>query len=129
MLLIWGFRSSIARLATLLLQCGVCRTPAAHHVTKVRKWFTLFFIPVIPYKTVHFTTCTYCGADLEISAEEATRLEAAAAATSGLPNQGAIPPPPGYHPQQYQQPPQQYQRQPRWDDRPGQPQGWRQSGP
>ena len=122
MLLIWGFRSSIARLAALLLQCGVCRTPAAHHVTKLRKWFTLFFIPVIPYKTVHFTTCTYCGADLEISAEEATRLEAAAAATSRPPNQGAIPPPSGYHPQQYQQ-------QPGWEGRPGQPQGWRQSGP
>jgi hypothetical protein len=100
MLLIWGFRSTVAHLATLMLTCGACRTPAAHHVRRMRRWFTLFFIPVIPYKTVYFTTCTYCGVDLKLTQEEATRLEQAANGPVGPPERqlAALDRPAGSHP-------------------------------
>ena len=80
MILIFGFRSSIERLATLLLQCQRCQTPAAHHIRRWRKRFTLFFIPTFTLQKKHFVSCTMCGSDFLVAQEEAERLVALALA-------------------------------------------------
>jgi hypothetical protein len=122
MLIIFGWRTTLAHVATLLVQCSHCQTPAAHHVRKLRRWFTLFFIPLIPYKTVHYTTCTYCGVELVISGEEAQRL--AAAAQPEVPSAPAVEPP---APQQDQAaPPAAWPPQPPQVPQPQVPQPWAQ---
>ena len=51
MIILFGFRRTRARLGTILVMCGFCHTPAAHAIQRIRKFFTLFFIPVIPLGT------------------------------------------------------------------------------
>jgi hypothetical protein len=61
----------------------------------VRRYFTLFFVPVIPLGTKYFTTCTMCGRVTSITKEGADQYMAAAtrqaASNTGVPS----PPPVG----------------------------------
>jgi zinc-ribbon family len=92
MLIIFGFRRKVSRLTVIFTMCSFCHTPAAHAVTRLRKFFTLFFIPVLPIGTKYTTTCTLCGRSALISRETADKLVAFAqqsgehpAGPSGMP--------------------------------------------
>ncbi len=91
MIILFGFRRVRARLGTILVMCAFCHTPAAHAITRIRKWFTLFFIPVIPLGTKYATTCTMCGRAAVITKEAAESY--VAAATQGVPPSGSPAPP------------------------------------
>jgi zinc-ribbon family len=78
MLIIFGMRSRVKNLGTLLLVCRRCNTPAANRVMRVERWFTLFFIPIIPVSKKYRLTCTFCGGVTSISKEDALQFEAAA---------------------------------------------------
>jgi hypothetical protein len=67
--IIFGFRRKSFRLGTIFIVCGHCHTPAAHALTRMRKYFALFFIPVIPLDTTYAITCTMCGRSTRISKE------------------------------------------------------------
>jgi hypothetical protein len=71
MIILFGFRRKAARLATIFVMCAACGTPAAHVLTRTRRYFTLFFVPVIPLGTKYFTTCTMCGHGTQITKEGA----------------------------------------------------------
>jgi zinc-ribbon family len=71
MIILFGFRRKASRLATIFVMCAACRTPAAHALTRTRRYFTLFFVPVIPLGTKYFTTCTMCGHGTQITKEGA----------------------------------------------------------
>ena len=72
---------------TLAMATYACRTtnqPAAHRLSRIARWFTLFFIPVIPVSRRYVLTCAACGqsykvtkanADEIIAQAEAPRLE------------------------------------------------------
>jgi hypothetical protein len=55
---------------------------------RTRRWFTLFFVPVIPLGTKYFTTCSLCGRATQITKEGADHYVASAreqaAASSGM---------------------------------------------
>lgn len=89
MIFIIGFRRRATRLATIFVMCVYCHTPAAHALTRVRRYFTLFFIPVVPVGTKYVTTCTMCGRGTQITQEAADHYVAApaehAATSPGLP--------------------------------------------
>jgi hypothetical protein len=70
-------------LAVIFTMCSFCHTPAAHAVTRLRKFFTLFFIPVLPIGTKYTTTCTLCGRSALISRETADKLVAFAQQSDG----------------------------------------------
>jgi hypothetical protein len=85
-LIIFGFRSFVKTLAMLTLVCDHCHNPAAHRVVQRSRWFTLFFIPVVPISFSRFTTCTYCGTTRKISKQEAEELRTGGTgATMGQP--------------------------------------------
>ncbi len=91
MFFIFGIRRRAARLATVFAVCSLCNTPAAQAVTRVRTFFTLFFVPLIPLGSRYRTTCTFCGRSVKITRDAADHLVASAnvqAATSG-----PLPPP------------------------------------
>jgi hypothetical protein len=76
--IIFGIKRRAYRLATVFALCGLCQTPAAQAVTRVRTFFSLFFIPVIPLSSTYRTTCTMCGGSVKVTKEAAERLVASA---------------------------------------------------
>jgi hypothetical protein len=83
MIILFGFRRKSSRLANVFVMCGHCHTPAAHALTRTRRYFTLFFIPIIPLGTKYFTTCTMCGHVTQITKEGADQYLASVAQSSG----------------------------------------------
>ncbi|MBE7188245.1 zinc-ribbon domain-containing protein [Jatrophihabitans endophyticus] len=128
-MIIFGYRSFVKFLAMLTLVCPRCHNPAAHRLQQRSRWFTLFFVPVIPMGFTRFTTCTFCGLTQRVSKEDATAMVAAAnppqqvgapqpaQLQNGYPQQGGYPPAPqnqypqqGWDPQQGQYPQQGWGR-------------------
>lgn len=73
MIFIFGFRTRSAVLATLSLACRNGHV-AAHRIVKITRWFTLFFIPVIPFSRKYRSVCIQCGLILEVPKEAAEEL-------------------------------------------------------
>jgi hypothetical protein len=94
---IFGIRRKASRLATVFAVCSLCHTPAAQAVTRVRTFFTLFFVPLIPLGSRYRTTCTFCGRSVKITKEGADHLVASANAQAQAPT--SVPPPPPPPPQ------------------------------
>ena len=70
-MLIWGFRTRAAILATITYICGRCGVSAAHRIVRRRRWFTLFFITVFPISATKYTdTCINCGRVQELTKEQ-----------------------------------------------------------
>ncbi len=59
------------------LQCGNCNNEAQWELCVLRVWFTLFFIPVIPYKTTYCMMCPVCNSYIEVSKERFEELKGA----------------------------------------------------
>ncbi|MEV8594581.1 zinc-ribbon domain-containing protein [Streptomyces sp. NPDC052012] len=79
-MIIFGTKGYLYQLAILTLVCGQCGNPAAHTLRKRVTKFTLFFVPLFPVSTKYATQCTFCGAEQRVTAEQATQLQAQAAA-------------------------------------------------
>ncbi|HWE54295.1 MAG TPA: DUF2510 domain-containing protein [Acidimicrobiales bacterium] len=47
---------------------------AAHRIIKTTRWFTLFFIPVIPFSRKYRSVCIQCGLTLEVPKDTAAEL-------------------------------------------------------
>jgi hypothetical protein len=68
--IIFGFRSRPATIAVLNLACRNGHI-ASHRLMKVTRWFTLFFIPVIPFSRSYYTVCAQCGTNVKWSKADA----------------------------------------------------------
>ena len=65
--------------------CPSCGHEGFFHYFTITKWFRLYFIPIIPYSTVHFLGCPICTAGTELtSGMERQRVHALVAATAAL---------------------------------------------
>jgi hypothetical protein len=91
-ILIWGFRSKLFVICTAMMRCGRCGRTCAQSLRRVKRYFTLFFIPLIPISTKHFVVCTGCAAATQITAEQAAEIEGHVFAGGPVP--GSMPPPP-----------------------------------
>lgn len=94
MLLIFGVRRRGQRLATIFAMCGICHSPAAQAVVRIKTFFTFFFIPLIPLGSKYRSTCTLCGGSVSLTREQAdhavaTMQEQRAAAPAPGPGQPA----------------------------------------
>lgn len=78
--ILFGFRSKSSTIAMLSLACRNGHV-AAHRLVKVTRWFTLFFIPIIPFNRKYYSTCAQCGVQVGWSKEDAERAVARGAAT------------------------------------------------
>lgn len=70
----WGYRTAKNFGPVRKVQCSNCNNEASWHLQKLTTWFTLFFIPVIPYKTDHLLVCPVCRCCLELKKEEFEQL-------------------------------------------------------
>ena len=89
-MIIFGLKSFVKTLAMLTLVCGRCGNPAAHRLVQRSRWFSLFFVPVIPLSFSRYTTCTFCGATHKVSKPDAQHM----VATAGAAQPAAMPQPP-----------------------------------
>ncbi|MEW1721833.1 zinc-ribbon domain-containing protein [Streptomyces sp. NPDC093109] len=82
-MLLFGTKGYLHQLAILTLICGQCGNPSAHTLTKRVTKFTLFFVPLFAFSTKYATQCTFCGAEQQLSQEQADQLLAGGAEQGG----------------------------------------------
>lgn len=70
----WGFKTSKNYGPVRKIQCNNCNNEANWYLQKMTIWFTLFFIPVIPYRINYFLICPVCRNYLGLQKEEFEQL-------------------------------------------------------
>jgi hypothetical protein len=82
MLLIWGWRTRFRTLADGLFHCPSCGADRHFARKQARRWFTVFFLPIIPLKVLgEFVECQTCKKGYD---EHILRLPTSAALTEHL---------------------------------------------
>ncbi|HVM66782.1 MAG TPA: DUF2510 domain-containing protein [Acidimicrobiales bacterium] len=69
-MIIFGFRRTVTTMAMLTLACRNGHV-AAHRLVKATRWFTLFFVPLIPFNRAYLTVCAHCGTQVGWSKADA----------------------------------------------------------
>ena len=72
MIIIWGTRAFQKLLGnTITYTCGHCNNINPFLVVRVRRWFTLFWIPIFPISSKYFVLCPTCKEGTRVRKEEA----------------------------------------------------------
>ncbi len=76
MFIIWGLGKVTRRFygSVMTRQCNHCNNHSGWQLCVARKWFTLFFIPIIPYSKSYCITCPHCGSYIEIDQQRFDQL-------------------------------------------------------
>jgi zinc-ribbon family len=93
MLVIFGIKRLVRRLATMFAVCGQCGSPAAQVIVRRSTWFSLFFIPVIPLGSKYSSTCTLCGTATRLDKDQALHMVELAQQVSNRSPGTAVPQP------------------------------------
>ncbi len=98
MFIIFGFGRRTMRVLgfTAARLCGNCHNTSPWKVMKVTRWFTLFFIPIIPYSSKYLAVCPTCSRGVLVDAQAAKGMAAGGVAPSDgwrQPGQVATPTP------------------------------------
>lgn len=62
----FGYTTTYNYQAKAESRCPRCGSIVHFQLTKIKKWFTLFFIPVIPYETKYYVRCPECPYEIEV---------------------------------------------------------------
>lgn len=110
----WGRRMTKDHGPGQGILCPNCRNNTRFHLIVRRTWFTLFFIPVIPYETMYMEICPICSRGQQVTKDQfqaalADRQNNANLVIYGPQGQGtqSIPAPPVIPPQGANTPPSQ----------------------
>jgi uncharacterized Zn finger protein len=76
MFFLFGTRRNAKMLAQIERPCTKCQRSTVHAVVQTKRWFTLFFIPVIPLGSTLAMRCNLCGLVQQASPELKTQIEA-----------------------------------------------------
>ena len=75
MFIIWGWRAVKALLGTGTFYCPRCQGDRGYRHFAARRWFTLFFIPMIPLKALGtYVECDVCHGTFVESVLEAPTI-------------------------------------------------------
>ena len=67
-MIIWGWKTVFRVIGSGVFSCPTCGADRNYERRKAQRFFTLFFIPLIPLKTIgEFVRCTYCKNDFRES--------------------------------------------------------------
>jgi hypothetical protein len=80
MFFLFGMRRKAKVIGQMDRTCSKCARPTVHSAIESQRWFTLFFIPVIPVGSSYLVRCNLCGLTLKGSPELKTQLAARSAA-------------------------------------------------
>lgn len=78
-MIIWGFGKVTKKVLGRLMvrSCSHCNTISSWELCLMRTWFTLFFIPIIPYSRKYCIVCNNCGSYIELTKEEFLKYKVA----------------------------------------------------
>jgi len=69
-MIIWGWgKRTVKHWGQITQKCPYCKNTGWFQVVTIRTWFTIFFIPVIPYRVRHVMMCSNCGGAVELDAQ------------------------------------------------------------
>jgi hypothetical protein len=71
----WGRRTRKDEGLSRAYTCNNCRNASRFRLLTVKTWFTLFFVPLIPYSTKHFELCPVCSRGRELTKPELLALK------------------------------------------------------
>lgn len=54
--------------------CPQCNTTDTWQLCILKTWFTLFFIPIIPYKSTYCIACPKCGGFIQLTKEQFEKI-------------------------------------------------------
>ena len=75
MFIIWGFTKRTKQLGFVgYYHCSRCNNDGNWQLMKIVSWFTIFFIPVIPYHTEYYVYCPVCHSATKVSKQEANEI-------------------------------------------------------
>lgn len=83
-MIIWGWGKVTKKIIGSAFQhtCNYCNTTSIWQLCIIRTWFTLFFIPVIPYKKRYCVSCPGCGSYIELTQEQFEKMKLSIMTTS-----------------------------------------------
>ena len=74
-MIIWGWRTTQKEMGVIgIYHCNHCGNDGTWKVTKYVSWFTLFFIPIIPYRFRYFVACPICSYGTELTKKQYNEL-------------------------------------------------------
>ena len=85
----WGFTTTRVFGVVFPVLCPNCHNEEFWVLRRIRRWITLFFIPVIPYESTHALMCPVCGAGRELHGADHKRAKMYAEANTAFGN-GAL---------------------------------------
>jgi hypothetical protein len=80
----WGRQKIKNHGVTFKNVCSCCHNEDYWQLAKITTWFTLFFIPVIPYENKYFLFCPVCEKGVYIKSDKYNELRILAEANSDL---------------------------------------------
>jgi len=83
MIIIWGWRSRTKTTGRGEFHCPSCRTAQPYEQKRIARYFTLYFVPLFPIKTLlEYVECGACHVTWKPGVLDAPRPEPVAARTA-----------------------------------------------
>ena len=76
MFILFGIRAMVRTMTMATLLCTTTKQSAAHRLSQITRWFTLFFIPVFPVGRRYVLTCSACGESSKLTKQQADEIVA-----------------------------------------------------
>jgi ribosomal protein L37E len=73
-MIVTGYRSRNRVMGQLSYTCDKCQQKSYHTLVRTRRFFTVFWIPVIPLAKITTTRCNVCGFQTYIDNKKADEL-------------------------------------------------------
>ena len=80
----WGHQITKNYGVTFKNHCSSCNNEEYWQLLRITTWFTLFFIPVIPYERKYFLMCPVCEKGVYLDSDKFEELKNLAEANSDL---------------------------------------------
>jgi len=71
----WGHQTIWDVGSTFRIMCNHCNNEEFWGLSRRTTWFTLFFIPIIPYKTEWLVTCPICKYGSELDSAQVEKIK------------------------------------------------------
>jgi hypothetical protein len=73
-MIVYGFRTRNKVLGQAAYPCSKCGQVANHSAVRTTRWFTLFWISLIPFSKKTIARCANCGFQQAIDNKDADRI-------------------------------------------------------
>ena len=75
-MIIFGWRSIVKNIGVVFKRmCDHCHNEEYWVLTRITRWFTLFFIPVLPLESKYFLSCPICKYGFDLKGEQLKKIK------------------------------------------------------